>query len=180
MVAKQLVPTVIEFPNPNPKLCIKVAKDVLRLLKLKDSINPTRNYYFQPSEEFEKYEKTIDKYDLCQVNAKPVISKVRRNCKVCALGAMIVSWTGLFNNITLGELRYSQTGSWITELKKAFSEEQLAIIENIFEGNTNKLIYIDYYNNKDYLKYTKKYKSPRAILIAVMKNIIKNNGQFIF
>lgn len=121
------------------------------------------------------------------------------SCNVCALGGLFMSCT-LFNNKTkldafgcFGEA--SGLGDFIDQeepisngLDKFFSRSQLELIEEAFEGGngyfgegdyTNDSYDSDNYVVRNYYTYVNKYPKHDDRMIAIMNNIVKNNGTFV-
>lgn len=123
------------------------------------------------------------------------------HCEACAKGGLFISFIGIVNTFTIDELSKSRCG-WnsgllighqmssneMEVLSKIFEPKQLAMIETAFEGvsfshnssvlsrphNSSELNKcIDYKNKK-----CRRLSSNEEVLIAIMKNIIKNNGTF--
>lgn len=121
-----------------------------------------------------------------------------QQCSCCALGGMFMSCTLYNNNTTLENLGYvgddignalykgSEPGSLSNGLDKFFSVAQLRLIEQTFEGNNGVVISgEDDETGEEFNKFSpraeafyKKYKKPKDRLVAIMQNIVKNNGTF--
>lgn len=170
------------------KKCCAVAQDVLDHLKL---LNVARGTYCEG--------KFPDGVRDSKEQAKKYIDVISKDCKVCAIGACFLSYVRLYNNVTLGQL----VGGYDTikddffdveyynidhELAKVFSQRQLCLIETAFECG-----YIHFrVDDEDYkdlchdsnefsaaISFGEKYSVPKKRLMAIVKNIIKNNGEFI-
>lgn len=119
-----------------------------------------------------------------------------QQCSCCALGGMFMSCTLYNNNTTVEDLCYAgaDIGDVILEegdkslpngLNKFFSVAQLKLIEQTFEGDQGAINSgwdsetgeIDKFSPQAEAFYTK-YKKPKDRLIAIMQNIIANNGTF--
>ena len=120
-----------------------------------------------------------------------------QQCSCCALGGMFMSCTLYNNNTTVDNLSYA--GEDISEmlleetseklsngLNKFFSVEQLKLIEQTFEGDNGAVLsgmdddtgeIVDKFTPRAEAFYTK-YKKPKDRLVAIMQNIVKNNGTF--
>lgn len=107
-------------------------------------------------------------------NAQKYIDKIQEKCQVCALGACFISNIRLFNKVNIEDLiycnnndgKYSLYGGLEIHktLKSIFTEKELNYIESFFEGWTEKEF-----------AFSKKHKSPKLMLKAIMENIIENN-----
>ena len=121
-----------------------------------------------------------------------------QQCSCCALGGMFMSCTLYNNNTTLEGLCYSgdDIGNALYKrnpdsnipngLDKFFSVTQLRLIEQTFEGNNGVVASgeaddnggtFDKFSPKAEAFYNK-YKKPKDRLIAIMQNIIDNDGTF--
>jgi hypothetical protein len=121
-----------------------------------------------------------------------------QQCSCCALGGMFMSCTLYNNNTTVESLGYvgddigsalyksSEPGSISNGLDKFFSVAQLRLIEQTFEGNNGVVNSgADDDDGEEFDKFSpkaeafyEKYKKPKDRLIAIMQNIIANNGTF--
>jgi len=148
------------------------------------------------------------KYNISLEKAKEGINFVKKplreayldgtveSCNVCALGGLFMSCT-LYNNKTkldaLGRFgEASDLGDFIDQeepisngLDKFFSRSQLELIEQAFEGGDGYFgdgCYThDAYNDdgRNYYTYADKYPKDNDLMIAIMDNIVKNNGTFV-
>ncbi len=108
-------------------------------------------------------------------------------CEACALGTIFIARTRIFNQLKVkdagtftefGEI----SGSFISQdLLTYFDMRQLDLIEGSFEGG--KIGYcgdtLSYEDRKLVCRFANKYKTVEARLIAILKNIISNDGTFI-
>lgn len=128
-------------------------------------------------------------------------------CECCALGAMFMGCTLNNNKTTAGDLdeveyvlgnyveNRETTGPLANGLNKFFSFEQLKLIEQAFEGGDGAFD-IDLYRHPKtgehlddprtpsakeakLLAWEKKYPNAKKRLVAIMKNIVDNNGTFV-
>ena len=120
-----------------------------------------------------------------------------QQCSCCALGGMFMSCTLYNNNTTvedlehagndIGEVLLEETGEKLSNgLNKFFSVAQLKLIEQTFEGDNGAVLsgtddgtgeMVDEFSPQAAAFYNK-YKKPKDRLIAIMQNIVKNNGTF--
>ena len=120
-----------------------------------------------------------------------------QQCSCCALGGMFMSCTLYNNNTTLENLGYAgddisnvlleETSEKLSNgLNKFFSVAQLKLIEQTFEGDHGAVLsgmddgtgeIVDKFTPRSEAFYTK-YKKPKDRLVAIMQNIVKNNGTF--
>lgn len=116
------------------------------------------------------------------------------NCKVCGLGSLFVSQVRFIDNCKLTdtdiEYGYLEMEDRLKQTKY-FSKEQKVLIEVAFEGGGGYYQdddYADEYNVNKYLskkkinsaiKFYNTYDGAEERLIAILKNIIKNGGEFV-
>jgi hypothetical protein len=163
-----------------PQKRVAIAKDALKWLNngiysaqegVYCAVRRTGTYYAEGNE---------------QVNV--LIANENVNCQVCAKGALLMSHIMFTNKVSLSESHYFGDSDAIqNRLKNVFSKSQLDLIETAFEKDVIR------YRNKYLINskgnYTKvaskairfgeKYKEDQSRLVAILKNIVKNKGQFI-
>jgi hypothetical protein len=120
-----------------------------------------------------------------------------QQCSCCALGGMFMSCTLYNNNTTIEDLEHAgndisqvlleETGEKLSNgLNKFFSVEQLKLIEQTFEGDNGAVLSgmdddtgktVDEFSPRAEAFYNK-YKKSKDRLVAIMQNIVKNNGTF--
>lgn len=171
---------------------VLVAKDVISQIKAEKYIPNTGSYIG-----------SIHTKEIIKGDIKSNFNKIE-NCKVCALGSMLLSCTHLGNKLTIDnlDLNLSSIGSLDLEdeeIKSLFSSiftpKQLALIEQAFEGNDGEI----YIKRFDFFRYSYDvlstdlteqewsdcnnfyytYDNDEVRLIAICKNIIKNKGKFV-
>jgi hypothetical protein len=152
---------------------IEVAKDILDLIK-DNQIKVDQGTWL----------------DLSNINNdKPQESLLRlskeNDCRCCAMGSCLLSAIRLGNNIKyLEDSSYIEESSYNTEYKlllKVFNQNQLSMIECAFEKGGGGFDYDDRLSDvlvDKCIKFGQKYRTPKLRLIAIMKNIIKNKGEF--
>jgi hypothetical protein len=118
----------------------------------------------------------------------------RKNCRVCALGACLLSTASLYNKFQFESLKkkasygeeefiipYSELQYRLSEI---FTQEQMDLIESAFEGRdmTGKRLpgrsSLPVETVQSAIAFGSKYDVPKARLRAIMKNIVKNDGEF--
>lgn len=147
------------------------------------------NDYVANAGSFNDYEMwDIDENNASTLNKlsvrEAVLSNTITTCNVCALGAMFTSCT-LYNNKTTiidftegGEITkfqslFSTNSKFKNGLNKYFDNEQLMLIESAYEGSNGM------YFNRNTRYFMEEYPDNRKRMIAIMENIIKNNGEFV-
>lgn len=120
------------------------------------------------------------------------LRKEKATCAVCGIGGCFVSLVNLGNEVktkdALGWTRITSfdglnSSTMRKQLRKIFTPIQLTLIEAAFEEclmSSNGLDLTE--DEKEHIvqaiSFGKKYKTDRGRLIAIMKNIIKNKGDF--
>ncbi len=115
-------------------------------------------------------------------------------CKCCALGGLFLSCTLFNNKVTVADVEYGKyehldetirgEQKFSNGLNTIFSNAQLKLIENAFEqggGAFNPYKRGDKPNatERKAIEFGERYSSDSKRMIAIMKNIIKNNGTFV-
>lgn len=175
---------------------IAIAKDVIKRIKL-GKLRVAHQGYFDRNKEFPIYG-----------SLQKQIEKAEANCRVCAMGGMLLSYARLYNEVRCESLVPAGLNLFehiASQLKGVFTNRTLAIIEGVFEGevyneeaispewksSVEKKAIILRINKKieDYretvnAKYnkTKKGKMTRSafVLLKICENIIRNDGKFSF
>jgi len=88
------------------------------------------------------------------------------SCRVCARGAAAISCIRKFNNCTVGDFIEK---NWESESIKIFGTKNLCNMERAFEGWA-----------KEGELFKESYQDEDKRMIAIFKNVIKNNGTFKF
>lgn len=155
---------------------VLIAKDVINQIETTKRFKPQSQIFVKLS--------AIDRLDSEDNIQEKFFDGTLRDCHCCVLGSMMMSCT-LFNNKEKAGNYYShftrlgdciENGdSFNNQFDKIFTSNQLKLIEQCFEGG-NGFFGSDYANDyaggNDLLSsYRIKFKSNRAILIAIMKNI---------
>lgn len=151
---------------------VAIAKDVIKQMAAR-KIKPRINYGYIDLEE-----KVLDAEDsqVCDILAK-------QQCTVCALGAMMVTAVQRANKLKVkdldswwcNELDYIDQPDCLSYLGKFFPSEQLDAIEAAFEGWDP--IEHDLPFKK---RFAPRLRSATARMTAVMENIVKNKGTFVW
>ncbi len=143
---------------------IAIAKDVLSLLKAKDSIVAKSGVYLTCSCDADAL---INEVPLG--NAQENIDVLTKECRVCALGALFVGAVDLYNKCQLQE--FGGYGNIVNKLRDFFSDKQLYLIEGCFEGHWDEKFVCRGFHNK--------YPEDAQRMKAIMRNIIRNEGNFV-
>lgn len=161
------------FKARDPKLAVRIAKDVIKQLDLGKFIAENGTYLYLGIGESYGWGPQDKSF---QDKLKEV-----KNCHVCALGGLFCSYVNLKNKVTVGDLHNGSTldKNLREKLKDVFDESTLRVIEACFEG------WIAYPNISDnsqavnYSNYLSGIVDPTKRMKILMRNLIKNKGTFI-
>jgi hypothetical protein len=143
---------------PEKQQRVEIAKDVLLQLKAK-------NYLAQPGTYV--HSDTLNDLELQQepFDFQQTLLIKSPECEVCGIGA-------LFCSIARVGDRISYRDNIFHSLKLVFDRDQIDLIEGAFEGWG--------YRGKGIREFYHKYPDPNKRLAAIMRNIIKNEGELVF
>jgi len=155
----------------------KIAKDVLKHLNSFRRVE-TGTYISGEVPQLEGAEKNE--------NAQDYVDTITEKCDVCALGACMLSFVRLYDDVTLDDLNYRSISNYelieatFPTIKKklltAFSAKQLILIESAFEKESiNNTLCIDV---EDAISFGEAYPNNTDRLKAIMENIVENKGKF--
>lgn len=180
---EQLHKPVDLLSMPLAKARVEIAKDVIAALSL-GVIRPAAHssYFYAAFKSFETAEKARDEdRELRDVFAKEEL----KTCEVCALGALFVAKIGRLDSFKLHRESVSQIGSTSLhggtikdQLNTFFSYEQMTLIECAFEISDHhaRSLLADVVTAAT--RFGEEYTNDRSRLVAIMENIIQNNGEF--
>jgi len=100
-------------------------------------------------------------------------------CEVCVKGAILCSFIGNFNKYDMGGLDYNTVPDYPPELLEIFNPAMLDAMEIAFEKETDIFGNDTDYDTMDSLISTFPQFKSHERLIAIMENIIKNEGKII-
>lgn len=155
---------------------VEIAKDVLKHLR---SLNVEEGYYLDGG--YEPIRGVGSKDD-----AQKYINKMAK-CRVCALGACLISHVRLFDQVPIRRLGrfYEGEFEFASErptqiLAKFFSQEQIDLIEAAFEQTRTHCQSPKTDDEEIYraVMFGNKHADAKERLKAIMKNIIANAGTF--
>jgi len=165
---------------------IEVARDVLLQLRLK-RIMASSGTYLQIDVSGEAETCALDNGDASF--KKSFAQDKSISCRVCAIGAAYIGYINRFNRVTNDQAESAGVNQMIDTLSAIFSEEQLRMMEAVFEGgfvggDPDWYLDLDYENEEqarvDMLinNFYEKYDDDDQRLRAIMINVIRNNGEF--
>lgn len=164
---------------PKNRQRVAIAKDVITSLNTKEIVATQGSYLnsrqlWPDSKEFFSEEKeNLDK----QVR-DVFIDKNPPKCTACAVGSLFVCAVKRHDAITIGEMNTFDRGNLTDYLDKFFDQDQLHLMEDAFEtyyDKTNR--HNESYNEAE--DFGRKYKTAKERMIAIMENVIANDGEFI-
>ncbi len=179
---------------------VAIAKDCIQQLELK-KIRATQGTYFQAKVKLDSKEHTsLPYYSSTPVTETVVdtdmqVQKVvqsMKSCNACALGTVFACTVGIANKLKINDLNkdYESTqldgiafdGSTMYDyLRGFFTTKQLTMIECAFEkyDTMGERSEAGHANQLASALFGRKYPSAKARMIAIMKNVIKNGGEFV-
>jgi hypothetical protein len=163
---------------------IAIAKDVIAQIKAK-KYNPMQGCWVDQVGGQDYDDWLFANPENCKVDVQ-VYTKSIKKCNVCALGSLFVSAVnkynnvyGTFNTVSTNEVFDTSETNNRSPLLRYFTLNQIRLIEATFEGGMG-AVYFDYDHpmvNKSRAFYSR-YPNSKDRLLAIMKNIVKNNGTF--
>jgi hypothetical protein len=137
---------------------VALAKDVIASIKSKHYIAENGTYLDVVKKKNLDY---LHSYDLETIKRSDV------SCHVCAIGSLFVSTMKKKKN---GKLDDVDSDEMIHAMKGIFTHSEMRLLEEIFEGGSNQdaNIFYERYAADD----------SKGRLLGIMKNIVKNNGNF--
>lgn len=150
---------------------IAVAKDVIEQVEEKKFVPESGTYVMFVNAYNEGINHTTD----IQKQLKTAVQ-----CRVCALGASVVSLCRLNGNLKANHTQDISSCAMRHFLETVFSIETVCLIENAFETSTGFYTSsaVSYTDKEKARSFGYKYNTLQKRLIAIMKNIIKNKGEF--
>lgn len=176
---------LLKNASPDEKRVL-IAKDVLKLLKEK-RITPTTGVYCEIRNKNAFYSKTNSISDNGRNKFELSEAFKVANCNTCALGALFVGALNVFDNVKIDSAYtnygYNSLNSaniiFRNIMRTYFETRQLNLIESFLECHERFMVNYKFSSVEEleFNRFSKLDKKQRFVYI--MKNIIKNNGQFI-
>ena len=154
--------------NERAKARVAIAKDVIKRIQSGKIRSMGNGYGYIEFDTDLKHKvcKMEDDYEKCITPQD--VKKIAKNCYVCAMGALILSKVGLFNQLTWRDLfNFDTREDYENALFDYFDEDELYEIEDAFECNMSKAGKFGYL-----------FKNDNDRLLAIMQNIVDHNGTF--
>lgn len=138
---------------------VRIAQDVIAQVQAKQIVPSACTYGEEPYEEIDE-----------DARVSPV------PCHACALGSMFIAKVGMQKAFNYGS--YLDRPDIEPELRRYFSMEQLACIENAFERVA---VTEDHYRStqKAVVRHFRRGLSDRERVLRLMHNIVRNRGTFV-
>lgn len=168
---------------PNSLQRIRIARDVIAQLNVGKYRARSGSYISYLSTDAHSSEDVKENFDKIAF------------CRVCLLGACLLSITKFKNTLNFGHLRAAEEG-WGTTFRdnalfrnlllSVFDPVTMAYIEIAFEESNSCIIIgknilkatTDYESEERAMKFGRKYTTDLARMEAIMQNIIDNRGEF--
>ena len=159
---------------------IEIARDVLLQLRLK-RIKASPGTYLQIDISDEAKTCALDNGNASF--KKSFAQDKNIFCRVCAIGAAYIGYINRFNRVTNDEAVGASSYWMINTLSAIFSEDQLRLMEAVFEGGFTSDIPDWYWYNEALIdtltsNFYEKYENNDQRLRAIMINVIRNDGEF--
>lgn len=176
------------------QVTVEMSKKEMRKLIIDDVLKQFRHRKLQANSRYYFYPKTgytnSNIFDESTEQIQNKVSKIQKNCTVCALGACFLSYVKKFNNCTFQDIAMRPNGSmnpwdrdkFLNILNNAFENKQLQLIERAFEyslyDRDNYFSSLTEKEKESAVEFGSQYKSDRQRLIAIMENIVANDYTF--
>lgn len=155
---------------------VMTAKDALKMLSA-GKTTATTGVWVGIYGSYPVDDKSLREKQICD------ISDGFKECRVCALGSLMLSEIRHTNKLTVGEvgdeIHYQDYGA---RLNKIFSKSQQKLMELAFEGGYGYFDAHDCVSEKVQEKiedFYQKYPNETDRLRAILKNVVKNGGKFV-
>lgn len=157
--------------NKQRERSVAIAKDVLKQIK---HLRIVRDRYMVfPDGLFDYTDIGRDMQSML-----PRLFRYRKKCRVCALGACMLSHVKLYDKFNLPGAAAVWDHSFRDNLVSAMGERNTCLIETAFEKAS--IVYFpDEAAEHNAIAFGRQYKNDADRLVAIMKAVIKNKGEFI-
>jgi hypothetical protein len=163
---------------------VAIAKDVIAQIKAK-KYNPVQGCWVIWVDGPDYDDWLVDNSANCRVDVQKYTKSIKK-CNVCALGSLFVSAVNKYNNVYGTYMTVSTDQVFDTSetnnrspLLRYFTINQMRLIEYTFEGGMGAVYFDDLKQMKGKADaFYSQYPDDKDRLLAIMKNIIKNNGTF--
>lgn len=156
---------------------IELARDIIAQIRAK-KLNVVTHTYMTGLEDVLHHEQLWD------AEVKPKVDKVQAQCKVCALGSLILAKVRAYNHMTgrqLNNLKDGNPRNVYHYLSDIFDQKTLGLIEYTFEGADYGWMGIEDLPSaviQACYNFHCQYEDPEDRLLAIMSNVVANNGVF--
>lgn len=168
----------------NKAMCVEIARDVLKQLALKKIKAITGHTVIMHDLQKDMWGHPTE--DELKASFQERFQNNGVKCKVCAIGSCLVSMVNLENKCSIDEMqRYYKT--LIPRMRNYFGAKNMALMESAFErrvmwGQSNFWSWEEEDEMTPILKaaaqWGRRYKTPTLRLQGIMRNIIRNGGDF--
>ena len=154
---------------------VALAEDVIASVRSKKYMADAGTYLSMDNKNDGSCDATMNNYKNADVQ-----------CNVCAIGSLFMSRVKKSKIGNLGRgIIHEDSDSMVKSLKGIFTNKELRLLEYAFEGDDIEGLFCDDTDEHDVIAFDcfsfhDKYSTDRGRLIGIMKNIIKNKGNFIY
>lgn len=160
--------------NYKEKKRVQVAKDAIEQIKLKRYIADSGTYVQLHASLVDDGVKPI-----CQIVDEAITRGT--NCEVCAKGSLLISHIrtgGKYEKDNVVDMLDDDPCMFIDDqLQDLFTERQLTLMENYFEGNMI-CAPVKGYDHSDYENFKKSEPKDDKRLLRILENVVENEGVF--
>jgi len=159
---------------------VAIAKDVIyRLSNPTQGYSALSNYYINiDGTDITGYDYLSDQ-DLND-DLQSHVGKLDGRCQVCALGGLLLSKARLYNHVPLDLFHLGFEANAVRQgLLDIFELMQLRLIEIAFEVDDFFGLGLDESSIEKALHFGSQFNNEASRMIAIMQNIVNNNGTFI-
>jgi hypothetical protein len=166
---------------------VAVAKDVIKMLNSGSIDSTNRSGYLRRFDgyDFSGNKSEFDLWTKLNAEAVPLHEVIESNkCRVCALGGMLAAFVMKVDSLSVEKGRFDVTRDDIEKkLGEIFSFDQMDMIELTFEKTECPAFVENQIESADMRRrcheFGIEHRSKNELLIAIMRNIIEHDGEFI-
>ena len=156
--------------TPNERK-VEIAEDVLQSIKNQEFTNIDTGHYV------DNIYILYSNYQSQEIISKEQCKQIKKECSMCARGALLIGRIDRFNTLKWNDVYDSQV-STTNGLKGSFTQKELELIECACEQ------YAGFHKQDAEValraeKFGDKFNDPVDRMIAICENIIENNGEFV-
>ncbi len=143
---------------------IAVAQDILLQLAREDNpLKPATGSYIRGN--------MVAPQDYCETQLQAVVEDVQQNCRVCAMGAILLSYARLYNEVKLKQISFTSLGFALMDTS---GFEIINRLRGTFDAGTLRRIEATFEHDRRYFEGW----DAKRILQEIAETIIKNDGEY--